>query len=170
MPTTDEEQWACKACTFRNEATHLACSMCREPRWGGEESYGDPELIRIREERWRNMTGDDVRCQIKRIRNEITELQRRHEELEALLLEKEEKEEQQVMAASEPSFMPLQSHDSVPTRPLPSPSFTLGEEEDGKERYASGLGSLKANRRKRPREGEGTKRSRPIPAEPPEAS
>ena len=51
-----------------------------------------------------------------------------------------------------------------------SPSFTPGEEEDGKERYASGLGSLKANRRKRPRTpegGEGTKRPAVAPSSAP---
>ena len=117
----------------------------------------DPELSKMRAERWENMTCDDVWREIERIDKEITERQSRRKELQALRREKLEKEELLIMSASEPSFFTPpspNSSDDVPT----SPSYTPGE--DGEERYASGLGSLKANR-KRPRtpQGEeGTKR------------
>ena len=107
-------------------------------------------------ERWESMTSDDVWQQIERIDKEITERQSRRKELQALLREKVEKEELLIMSASEPSFFTPPSPSSwvdVPT----SPSFTPPP---GEEMCASGLGSLKANR-KRPRtpQGEeGTKR------------
>ena len=92
-----EEQWACEACTFLNEAQHLACSMCgcEKPfSPAGEGVRGSHEELveevrdatrvgsiikEIREEKLRRMTPDDFDRLIQKIDEHRADLQSHRE-------------------------------------------------------------------------------------------